>query len=524
MRRSAHMQFLIIAFVGVQSGAVLADVKLPAVIGSHMVLQRDHPVPVWGWAAPRESVSVHFAGTTSDTKADQSGRWQVILPKLAANSQPQSMHIEGSSGSQIELKDILIGEVWFCTGPSNIFWPVQKCNNAEQEIHRADFPRIRFFTVEKRTADVPQKDCVGHWFGCSPHTVGDVSGIGYFFSRRIHQDLDVPIGLLQSFWGGSRIEAWTSRDALEVESAVKPILDWWQEEFRRFRPADAQSLHEKQLGVWRKAVAQAKSKGSPSPKRPAAPENPRASRHRPACLYNGMVAPLVPFSIRGVICYQGLGNLFWTDYSAVLLEIMIRDWRTRWAQGDFPVGMVQPAPYDCSRRPRSGANAYSVQREAQLLVHEKVANTGIALTMDVDAVDVLHFTNKQVVGHRLACWALAAVYGFNFPYAGPIYESIIVEGEWVRVRFRHTGSGLTTSDGRPPSHFEVAGANGEYYPALAKIDGHTVVIRSERVAKPIAVRFAFTDTAVVNLTNCDGLPTSLFRSVAVAPAETGLDH
>ena len=524
MRRFTHALFLVIAFVGVQSRIVWADVKLPAVIGSHMVLQRDQPAPVWGWAAPGENVTVRFAGTTSDAKADQTGRWQVTLPKLAANSQPRSMVIEDSSGSQIELTDILVGEVWFCTGPSNIFWPVQKCDNAEQEIRRADFPRIRFFTVEKRTADEPQEDCVGHWFGCSPRTVGNVSGIGYFFSRRIHQDLDVPVGLLQSFWGGSRTEAWTSRNALEADPAVKPILEWWQEEFHRFSPAEAQALHEKKLGVWRKAVAQAKAEGSPPPKRPAVPEDPRASRHRPACLYNGMVAPLIPFSIRGVICYQGLGNLFWADYSAILLEIMIRDWRNRWALGDFPVGMVQPAPYDCSKWPRSGPDAYSVQREAQLIVHEKVANIGIASTMDVDAVDVLHFTNKQVVGRRLASWALAAVYEFDLPFAGPIYESMTIEGESVRVRFRHTGSGLTTSNGLPPSHFEVAGADGKYYPAAARIDGHMVVVHSERVAKPIAVRFAFTDTAVVNLLNREGLPASLFRTDAVASPETGSEH
>ena len=203
---------------------------------------------------------------------------------------------------------------------------------------------------------------------------------------------------------------------------------------------------------------------------------------------------------------------------------MIRDWRTRWSQGDFPVGMVQPSPYDCSKWLRSGPNAYSVQREAQLIVQEKVANIGIALTMDVDAVDVLHFTNKQVVGHRLACWALTAVYGSDLPYAGPVYESMSVEGESIRIHFRHTGTGLTTNDGRPPSHFEVAGADGEYHPATAAIDGHTVIVQSERVTKPTSVRFAFTDMAVVNLMNGDGLPASLFRTDAVGPPKTGREN
>ena len=512
MKRLAFILFLILAVTGFSSGLARADVKLPAVIGSGMVLQRDRPAAVWGWATPGEKVTVTFAGRTCSARANQAGRWQVALPKLAASVQPRPMLVEGTGGSRVELMDILVGDVWFCTGPSNIFWPVRKCNDAEQEIRQAESPQIRFFTVEKKTADEPQQDCTGHWFGCNPRTVGNVSGIGYFFSRRIHQELDVPIGLIQSFWGGSRIEAWTSREALQAEPAVKPILEWWQEKLQSFDPAAAQALREKQLEAWKKARAQARSQRTRPPKRPAAREDPRTSRHRPACLYNGMVAPLVPFSIRGVICYQGLGNLFWADRNAALLELMIRDWRGRWGQGDFPVGMVQPAPYDCSGWSRSNPDAYSVQREAQLLVHAKVANTGIALTMDVDAVNVLHFPNKQIVGQRLANWALAAVYGLKAPYAGPLYESMNVEGKAIRLHFCHTGTGLTTNDGRPPAHFEIAGADGTYHPAKARIDGHTVIVSSASVAKPVAARFAFSDTAVVNLTNSDGLPASLFRT------------
>jgi sialate O-acetylesterase len=511
--------FVLVLSLGMQGQVSWADIKLPAVIGNHMVLQRNQPIPVWGWAEPGEHVVVRFAGTSCKTTADRAGRWRVTMAKLEAASEPRSMYIEGSGGCRIELTDILVGEVWFCTGPSNIFWPVRKCDNADEEIRRAKYPHIRFFNVERKTAGEPQNDCVGHWFICSSHTVGDVSGIGYFFSRRIHQALDVPIGLLQSYWGGSRIEAWTSRDALEAEPAVKPILDWWQEEFRRFDPAEAQTRHKKQMDAWRKAAAQAKSNDLPPPKRPAAPEDPRVSRHRPACLFNGMVAPLIPYSIRGVICYQGLGNLFWADYSAVLLETMVRDWRTRWAQGDFPVGLVQPAPYDCSTWPQSVPDAYSVQREAQLIIRKKVSNIGIAPTMDIDAVDVLHFTNKQVVARRLASWALATVYGFNLPYAGPVYDSMTIEGRSVRIQFRNTGSGLTTSDGCPPRHFKIAGPKGEYYPAEARIDGATVVLQSEHVTTPTTVRFAFEDTAVVNLTNRDGFPASLFRTDAVASAQ-----
>ena len=520
----ARVLFSVAVLVGVQGEFVQAAIKLPSVIGSHMVLQRDRPVPIWGWAAPGEKVIVRFAGMTSETKADKTGRWRVTLPSLTTNPQPQSMSIEGSSGDQIELTDILVGEVWFCTGPSNIFWQVKKCDNAEQEIRGADFPRIRFFTVEKKTADEPQQDCVGHWFSCSSDTVGDASGIGYFFSRRIHQDLDVPVGLVQSFWGGSRIEAWTSRKALEAEPAVRPILDWWQEEFRRFNPEQAQTQQKQRLVAWRKSVALAKSQGARPPKRPRVPRAPQNSQHRPACLYNGMVAPLSPFSIRGVICYQGLGNLLRADASALLLETMIRDWRVQWGQGDFPVGLVQPAPYDCDKWAKSGPDAYSVQREAQIIVQKKMTNIGLAPTLDIDAVDVLHFTNKQLVARRLACWALASVYGFDLPFAGPLYDSMTVEGASIRLRFQNAGSGLTTSDGRPPQHFEVAGRDREYHPAEARIDGDTVVVRSERVAEPVAARFAFSDTAVVNLANREGLPASLFRTERVAPTQAAPDR
>ncbi|MHB8900548.1 MAG: hypothetical protein ACYC6Y_17485 [Thermoguttaceae bacterium] len=489
-----------------------ADVTLPAILGNHMVLQRDQAIPLWGQGAPGESITVSFAGFTVTTRAGQDGRWQATLPKQPATADPRVMVVEGSGGSRVELSDILVGEVWFCTGPSNIFWPVRKCDHATEEIREASHPEIRFFTCERGTADEPQTDCIGSWCVCSPESVADVSGVGYFFSRQIHGELGVPVGLLQSYWGGSRIEAWTSREALESQPRLRPVLDWWQQERRRYQPAEAEALHAQQLAAWNEDVRRAKADGTASPKRPAAPLDPHTSPHRPACLYNTMVAPLIPFSIRGVICYQGLGNLFWAEHSAGLLETMIGDWRARWGQGDFPVGMIQPAPYDPGSWARSSADAYSVQRESQLLVQQRVANTGIALTMDVDAVDVLHFPGKQLVAERLAAWALDSVYGRKTPWAGPVFQSMAVEGESVRVRFRNAGPGLKTSDARPPVHFEVAGSDGRYFPASAAIDGPDVLVRSDRVPRPIAVRFAFSDTAVVNLVNAEGLPASLFRT------------
>ena len=457
---------------------VMAEVRLPAVLGDNMVLQHGQPVPIWGWAGPGEIVSASIADNSISVETDNDGCWRMTLPKLKITANPLTMNIEGSSGSRIVVKGILVGEVWFCTGPSNIFWPVKRCDNAKDEISAADYPGIRFFTVKRNATNTPQADCMGHWFECSPKTVGNVSGVGYFFSRRLHHDLKMPIGIIQSFWGGSRIEAWTSIEALEAEPKVKPILDWW---------ADKESVL----------------------------KNPRASWHRPASIYNGMVAPLIPYGIRGVISYQGLGNLFWAPYSRPLLATMVRDWRSRWGQGNFPFGMVQPAPYRCnihSNLPKSSSDAYALLREAQLLLLNTIPNVGIAPTMDLGDVDVLHFPNKQPVAQRLAHWALATVYGRDVPCHSPIYKSMTVEDNAIRIHFAHADAGLTTSDGLAPTHFTIAGPNNVFHPAMAKIENNTVIVHSDRVLKPVAVRFAFSDTAVPNLINHDGLPASLFRT------------
>ena len=509
-------QFLLLTAIALVAACypyeALAEIKLPAVVGDNMVLQHGRPVPIWGWADPNETVTVTAAGQTASAKADQDGRWQVRLPKLEVSAKPMQMQIRGSSGSALTVSDILVGEVWFCTGPSNIFWPVSRCDNAKREMATAKYPGIRFFTVQRKTADKPQADCVGNWFACSPDTVGGVSGIGYFFSRRLHKDLNMPIGLLQSYWGGSRVEAWTSMEALEAEPELKPILDWWAKSFAQFDSGQTKAAYDGQLKEWQQTVAKAKAEGTKPPRKPQAPENPHLSRHRPASLYNGMVAPLVPFAMRGVISYQGLGNLFWAQYTRELLVTQIRDWRSRWGQGSFPFGMVQPAPFPCDRWPKCSEDAYSLQREGQLLVLDTVPDTGVAPTMDIGDLKELHFTNKQDVARRLVAWALATVYGRDMPYSGPVYESMAVEGDAIRIRFRHTGTGLMTNDGRPPSSFATAGPDKVFHPATARIDGHTVIVRSDRVRTPVAVRFAFNDTEVPNLFNKEGLPASLFRT------------
>jgi len=501
----------VLAMVGSFS-AVMAEVRLPSVVGDNMVLQRDQPLPIWGWAEPGETVTVTLAGQSAKAAAGTDGRWQSTLPKLNASNDPLTMRVKGSSGSLITVSGVLVGEVWFCTGPSNIFWPVSRCDNARQEIATADYPDIRFFTVGRKAADEPQGDCVGDWVQCSPSTVGSVSGIGYFFGRRLRKELGVPIGVLQSFWGGSRIESWTSIEAFETEPELKPIRDWWAASFTQFDSGEAQAEYNRQLKTWQETAAKAKANRKKPPAKPRPLDNPRLSRHRPACLYNGMVAPLIPYGIRGVISYQGLGNLVWAPYARVLLATMIRDWRSRWDQGPIPFGMVQPAPYPCDKWSKSGPDAYALLREAQLRVLDAVPNAGVAPTMDIGDLEELHFTNKQAVGRRMVLWALATVYGRDIPFSGPVYKSMTVEGNKIRVHFKNTGGGLATSDDRPPSHFTIAGPDVVFHPATARIDAGTVLVQSDRVPKPIAVRFAFNDTAIPNLINKEGFPASLFRT------------
>lgn len=495
----------------------LAEVKLPSLFSDNMVLQRERANPMWGWSQAGETIIVTIAEQSVMTRADKEGHWQVALPKLPAHRKPLELQVKGSSGSKVVLKNILVGDVWFCTGPSNIFWPVHRCDHAKREIATAKYPNIRFFTVKKGTADVPQKDCQGDWTACSPQTVGDVSGIGYFFSRRVHREINVPIGLLQSFWGGSRVESWTSREALKAQPSLKPILQEWDDTFRKFDSGKSRTEYQKQLKQWQLLAAKARDQGKKPPAKPKAPANPHLSQHRPASLYNAMVAPLIPFGIRGVISYQGLGNLYWAEHSRVLMATMIRDWRARWNQGPFPFGMVQPAPYPCGKWAMRHRDAYSMQRESQLQVLDEVPHTGIALTMDIGDLNELHFTNKQDVARRLAAWALTTVYQRNVPYAGPVYQSMTVQGNKVRIRFKHTGKGLSTADNQPPTHFTIAGADKKFHPATATIDGHTVIVHCKQVSRPVAVRFAWSDTAIPNLINSDGLPASLFRTDVVEP-------
>lgn len=494
------------------ANAEAAELRLPRLIGDHMVLQRDTENPIWGWAEPDESITITFGDSEVTTKVGVSGRWRVNLPKFTASPKGQDLRVQSSGGASIVLRNVLVGEVWLFCGPSNIYWPVERCANAKQEIDAADFPAIRFFSTPKKLADEPQDDCEGDWSVCSPETVGPASGVAYFFSRRLHHDLNVPIGVLQSFWGGSRVEAWTSASAVEANPALEPVVDWWRKaaeeydldaERRKFQLAKQQ---------WENEVAAAKRAGEEAPAEPRMPANPAKSMHHPGRLFNGMIAPLIPYGIRGAVTYQGLGNLFWAEYGDPLMATMFRDWRERWNRGDFPIGMIQPAPFPTGDWNKQRPDAYSLQRETQIHLLKTLPGMGLAPTGDIINFRNVHFPNKQIVGQRMAQWALADVYDREIAHGGPVYQSMEIEGSAIRVRFENVAGELKTNDDEPPSGFFIAGKNGQFLPANATIDGDLVLVRNANVPDPVAVRFAWGDTSISNLVDGKNLPASLFRT------------
>lgn len=481
-----------------------ADVKLPAIFGDQMVLQRDVPVPVWGWADPGEEVSVSIAKQTKTTTAGKDGKWSVKLDKLTAGD-ALTLTVKGKN--TIAIKDVLIGEVWLASGQSNMAMAVQRADNFEKEKAAADLPRIRMFTVRSGPAKTPQSDCQGQWVVCKPETVGTFSATAYFFGRELHRQLDVPVGLINSSVGGTTIEAWTSGDAMDSVKELAPIFAQWDKRAKEHNPEKAKAEYELALKEWMRAAALAKTDGKPAPRRPPAPVHPREDRNHPANLFNGKIAPLVPFAVRGAIWYQGEANtrpdlapLYRTQ-----LPLLIKDWRSRWGQGDFPFAWVQLPNYG------AGGRSWPVVREAMLQTLQ-VPNTGMAVTLDVGDPKDIHPTNKQDVGKRLALWALAKVYDKQGPSSGPLPAGHDAGDGKITVRFQHADGDLVAKGGELKG-FLIAGEDRKWHPAKAVIEGKaTVVVSSPEVKKPVAVRYAWENNPVATLFNGAGLPASPFRT------------
>ena len=484
------------------------DVTLPSIFGSHMVLQRNQPNRVWGWADPKESVTVDFAGKTYRTTADDSGAWQIQLEAMKAGG-PYVLKVRGKNEQQFD--DVLIGEVWICSGQSNMAFSVGRAYDGDLARYTADFPRIRLISVPQVGTQEPQRDFKGNWQVCSSESVGNFSAVGYFFGRELHRALDVPIGLIDNAWGGSAAEAWVDRPRLEADPRFKSLLERWDKTARTFDFEKANAAYKQRLAKWQEAARAARRAAKPVSRRPRPPRNPLTGQHRPANLYNGVLKPTIGYGIRGVIWYQGESNASRAAEYRYLFPLMIKAWREDWGEGDFPFYWVQLADFRAEVE-QPADSAWAELREAQTMTMDKLPNTGQAVIIDVGEGRDIHPRNKLTVAKRLARWALAKDYGIDVVYRSPQYKSMKVEGNKIRVTFDTFGSKLYSFDTPQPRGFAVAGEDRKFYWAEAKLQGNDVIVTCPEVPHPVAVRYAWADNPVANLQNAEGLPVTPFRT------------
>lgn len=489
---------------------VSADVRVPKFFGDHMVVQQQMPVRIWGWADPGEEVHVSFSEQSATATADQEGNWSVTLPAMAASKTPLTMTIAGQN--TIELKDVLIGEVWLCSGQSNMEWTVRQCGNAAEEIANADHPLIRHIKIPKRPSPTPQIDVDAEWQVCSPETTAGFTAAGYYTAVNLLKELDVPIGLVNSTWGGTRIEPWT---CLEGFKSVESLEELYQSTRTRTPGTDSyKKLFTEHCAAIDHWLAEARSRVETREIIPRSPEFPDALRPLSGsgdatALYNGMIHPLVGLPIRGALWYQGESNRRDGMVYFEKKKALIQGWRELWGQGDFPFYFVQIAPFQYGQEnPEMLAEFWEAQAETQSLV-----NTGMVITNDIATLNDIHPPNKQEVGRRLALLALKDLYGREDLVArSPMFESLEVVSGKLKVNFTRTGGKLETRDGDAPTHFEIAGvgSNG-FQPATATIEGNSVILHADTVESPVAFRFAWHKLAEPNLTGATGLPVGAAR-------------
>ena len=454
-------------------GGLRADVQLPALFGNHMVVQAGRPIQVWGIADPNEKVTVSFRSQEVKVSASDTGAWAAHLDPSAPGG-PFTLEVQGNN--LVSIEDVHVGEVWVASGQSNMVWPLERSDNAEAEIAAAKHPAIRYFKVAQATADLPLADVTGEWLVVSPETAAQFSGVAYFFARHLEGRLGRPVGIIQSAWGGTPAEAWTSQPALADDPTLKGLISSYDRAARTARSRRQQvRLH-----------------------------------HKPAALFNAMIVPLTRYAIRGAIWYQGEnnGNRGQGILYRRLFRTLIEDWRRAWGQGDFPFLFVQLANY--GRVP--SADSWPELREAQSMALG-LARTGMAVTIDIGNSTDIHPRNKQDVGLRLALAARAVAYGERgLVHSGPTFRQATWEGSAVRLWFDHAGNGLEARNG-PLRGFEIAGAAGGFYIADPRIEGNTVVLSNRAVVAPTSVRYGWAADPDANLFNSAGLPASPFRTM-----------
>lgn len=476
-----------------------AALTLPAVFSDHLVLQSGKPVPVWGTADANAEIVVSIAGQKKTAKAGADGQWSLKLDPLTASAEAQTLTIADKT-----INDVLVGEVWLGSGQSNMAMAVQSSNDFEGTKAAANLPQIRMFTEGSGANATAQTQGKGAWVVCSPETVGRFSATAFFFGRTLHAELKIPVGLINSSVGGTPIESWISPKAQKASEELKPFFATMKQEDAKFDEAKAKALYEKQVAKWTEDVKKAKTEGKPLPRKPRDPVATRQRKGDVGGLFNGKIAPLIPYAIRGAIWYQGEANS--QDPKAPFyqhqLTLLAKDWRTRW-NDEFAFAWVQLPNFT-----RAG-EGWPLVREQMLNALSTIPNSGMAVTLDIGDPKDIHPKNKQDVGYRLAQWALGAVYQKDVPaICGPLIDTATAKGGEFVLTFKHAKGLHAKGD---LSGFEVAGADGQWQPAEAKIEGETVIVSAKAVAEPKSVRYAWKDNPTATLFNGAGMPASPFR-------------
>jgi sialate O-acetylesterase len=495
----------------------LADLSLPHFFSDHMVLQRDRPVAIWGQAVPDADVTVSFRGRTASAKADGKGQWRAAIESGAADAKGSVLTVS-SGGKSVAIQDVLVGEVWFASGQSNMVYTMNRSPLYDELTARADHPGLRMFLAPQVTAATPQDDIAGEWSLCTSKTAPGYSAVAFFFALKLHEELGVPVGVIKSAWGGKPVETFTSREALGTLPGTRALVEAATKADAVYDQATAQSAYETRLKNWQAAAANEKGKPAAERKRqakkPAPPKRPFETEGQPGVLFDAMIHPFVGYTMRGATWYQGEAN---AKPGAVpydqTLPLLIRDWRRRWGD-EFSFYFVQLANFHAPSTAPGTPDPWALLQDRMRRVLGTTPKTGMAVINEVGEKDNIHPKDKRSPGERLARWALAKDYGRNIVYSGPLYKSSQAQGGVVRVSFEQAGAGLKARDGAALKRFEIAGADRAWHWGDARIDGvDAVVVSSTEVREPVAVRYAWAaNPEGANLVNSEGLPASVFRT------------
>lgn len=507
---------LLFVYIGIFSN-LSAKISMPAIFGSNMVLQQNHACPVWGKAEPSASISLSFAGKTYQAKANKKGGWRVTLDPHPASNNPLIMNIteEPSDGKKnsdfLSYENILVGEVWLCSGQSNMQWSVSRSQDSDLESLSAHYPNLRLITVPQVGSQEPQYDFKGAWESATPTTAANFSAVGYFFGRRLHQILQVPVGLVNNSWGGSACEAWIPRNRLEQCKLAQPYLKEWQAKEKNHDFNSQLEDYKNRLAKWQAEQKKGNAKG----KRPREPRNPMTGQHRPANLYNGVLHPLIGYGIKGTIWYQGESNGGRAHAYREVFPLMIQSWRLAWGQGNFPFYWTQLADYR-NEVDTPGDSSWAELRESQTITLQKLKKVGEAVIIDAGEGRDIHPRNKQIVANRLLRHALVNEYGHEIPNHSPTYKSHEIMGNKIQITFDQTGDGLYCFDTKSPVGFAICAKDQKFVWAEAKLLGKDKVeVWADSVSSPVAVRYAWADNPVCNLYRKDisvTLPVTPFRT------------